>query len=181
MEGLFKISTRNRALYVPHLPEVKSCHPQQHSSYFDKFQLLLFTFGDCFTLILILFSLLFRLSLTFSVLRCSEDFAVHARKCDELLQHYSAQWRDREVYWSARDRSSIHGDLLTLIVDSFDRSKLYLPKFPLNRTPKRPAYQAYHRHLVFSTVNCLMFFDLFWFLDLLCLVILFLLEEHHLL
>lgn len=94
---------------------------------------------------------------------CSEDFAVHAKKCDELLQHYSAQWRDREVYWSARDRSSIHGDLLTLIIDSFDRSKLYLPKFPFNRTPKRPAaYQAYHRHLVFSTVNCLMFLGTFF-------------------
>eukprot|EP00435_Cladocopium_sp_Y103_P041073 s2181_g11.t1 len=34
-----------------------------------------------------------------------EDFAVHAQKCSELLAHYTAQWRDREVYWAARDRS----------------------------------------------------------------------------
>ena len=76
-----------------------------------------------------------------------QDFKVHSELCSKLLEHYAAQWRDREVYWKARDRSIIHGDLLTVIVDSFDRSKLYLPKFPLNRTPKRPAYQAYSRFL----------------------------------
>ena len=78
---------------------------------------------------------------------CLKDFALHAQKCSELLAHYTAQWRDREVYWAARDRSALHGDLLTLIVDSFDRSKLFLPRFPFNRTPKRPIYQTCQKSL----------------------------------
>lgn len=77
----------------------------------------------------------------------SQDFHVHSQLCSALLEHYAAQWRDREVYWRARERSALHGDLMTIIIDSFDRSKLYLPKFPFNRIPKRPAYQAYSRIL----------------------------------
>ena len=90
-----------------------------------------------------------------TVAATSQDFGIHSMLCHELLEHYSAQWRDREVYWRARERSAAIGDLLTLIIDSFDRSKLYLPKFPFNRTPKRPAYQAYNRSLA---ANCLFFF-----------------------
>ena len=65
---------------------------------------------------------------------------------------------DREVYWRARERSAAIGDLLTLIIDSFGRSKLYLPKFPFNRAPKGPAYQAYNRSLA---ANCLFFWNMF--------------------
>ena len=72
---------------------------------------------------------------------------MHSQLCSALLEHYAAQWRDCEVYWRARERSALHGDLMTIIIDSFDRSKLYLPKFPFNRIPKRPAYQAYNRIL----------------------------------
>ena len=79
-----------------------------------------------------------------------KDFKVHAALCDELLGHYSAQWADRQVYWKARDRSSIQKDLLTIIIDSFDRSKVSLPKWPLNRTPKRTVYEL---HLRSFTVN----------------------------
>lgn len=86
--------------------------------------------------------------LSFGSSHRAKDFAVHAQKCSELLAHYTAQWRDREVYWAARDRSALHGDLLTVIVDSFDRSKLYLPRFPFNRTPKRPVYQTCQRSLL---------------------------------
>ena len=65
--------------------------------------------------------------------------------CNKLLQHYSSQYLDRSVYWAARDRSSTQRDLLCVIVDTFDRSKLSLPRYPFDRTPKRTVYEMYLR------------------------------------
>ena len=70
-------------------------------------------------------------------IRQATDFAEHARLCDLLLGHYTQQWRDREVYWLARDRSQAQKDLLCIIVDSYDKAKVALPKFPGGRTPKK--------------------------------------------
>ena len=77
----------------------------------------------------------------------SKDFRQHAELCDELLQHYNAQWLERRTYWSARDRSCIQKDLLCIIVDSFDRSKVALPHWPYKRVPKRTVYEVYLRNL----------------------------------
>ena len=74
-----------------------------------------------------------------------EDFGDHARLCDLLLGHYTQSWRDREVYWTARQRSQVHGDLVTVILDSYDKAKLMLPKFPQGRTPKKPIYETIRR------------------------------------
>ena len=74
-----------------------------------------------------------------------EDFQEHSRLCKALLDHYHGQWLDRRVYWAARNRSIYDRDLVTLIVDSFDKSKLYLPKFPFSRTPKRTIYENCNR------------------------------------
>lgn len=74
-----------------------------------------------------------------------KDFQQHAILCDQLLGHYSQQWRDRSCYWIARDRSQLHGDLLCIIVDSYDKAKCLLPRFPFQRTPKRTVYETYKR------------------------------------
>lgn len=75
----------------------------------------------------------------------NQDFSEHASLCNQLLEHYHGQWLDRRVYWAARDRAILEGDLVCLNIDSFDKSKLFLPKFPLNRTPKRTVYETCHR------------------------------------
>ena len=77
---------------------------------------------------------------------------MHAALCDELLGHYSSQWADRQVYWKARDRSCIQRDMVTVIIDSFDRSKVSLPKWPLNRTPKRTVYELHLRPFTVTVV-----------------------------
>ena len=71
----------------------------------------------------------------------SKDFREHARLCDKLLAHYTCQYRDRQIYYAARNRSACEKDLLCIIVDSFDKAKLSLPKYPYARTPKRTIYE----------------------------------------
>ena len=78
----------------------------------------------------------------------AQDFNVHASLCSQLLEHYRSQYADRLVYWAARERSANEGDMLTVICDSFDRSKLQLPMWPLNRTPKRTVYETLQRSLL---------------------------------
>ncbi len=77
----------------------------------------------------------------------AKDFAQHAKLCDRLLAHYSSQFLDRRTYWAARDRAVYQKDILCLIVDSFDKSKISLPKYPYHRVPKRSVYEFYHRNL----------------------------------
>ncbi|CAL1156707.1 unnamed protein product [Cladocopium goreaui] len=76
-----------------------------------------------------------------------KDFDEHAKLCNQLLSHYSDQYKDRLVYWAARARSSTEGDILRMIVDSFDRSKLQLPAWHLRRTPKRTVYETINSDL----------------------------------
>ncbi|CAK9085679.1 unnamed protein product, partial [Durusdinium trenchii] len=78
-------------------------------------------------------------------IREASDFVDHAKWCDALLGHYTSSWRDREVYWLARARSRGQGDLITMIIDSYDRQKLLLPKYPYSRTPKGTTYESIRR------------------------------------
>lgn len=41
----------------------------------------------------------------------------------------------------ARERARQHGDMLVLIIDSYDKAKVTLPRFPFQRTPKKPIYE----------------------------------------
>lgn len=68
----------------------------------------------------------------------AKDFDEHAKLCNQLLSHYSDQYKDRLVYCAARARSSTEGDILCMIVDSFDRSKLQLPAWPLGEPRREP-------------------------------------------
>ena len=86
----------------------------------------------------------------------AKDFKEHAKLCERLLRHYSSQYLDRQVYWRARQRSITTKDMLTVIVDTFDRSKLSLPKWPYHRTPKRTCYEMYLRALKGNIFFCLL-------------------------
>lgn len=75
-----------------------------------------------------------------------QDFALQKQYCDELLGHYTEAWRDRQVYYQARQRAKSQNDLLVVILDSFDKCKMVLPRWAFGRTPKRPIYETTHRH-----------------------------------
>lgn len=76
-----------------------------------------------------------------------KDLKSHAEYSDRLLTHYSQTLKDRQIYWCARDRARIHGDILVLIIDSYDKAKVCLPRFPFQRTPKKPIYDRIRRTL----------------------------------
>lgn len=70
-----------------------------------------------------------------------KDFRVAAQISDRLLHHFSQTWKDREVYWCARERAKIQRDLCVCILDSYDHAKLSLPAWPMRRCPKRAVYE----------------------------------------
>lgn len=76
-----------------------------------------------------------------------KDFAQQAVLSAQLLSHYSAQWKDRQIYWMTRTRSRTERDILSNIIDSFDHSKVMLPRFPGKRTPKSSVYDSLKRAL----------------------------------
>ena len=77
--------------------------------------------------------------------RKSKDFAQHAELCNALMTHYNIQWQNRQQYWQARTRSMVERDLLCGIIDSYDKSKLLLPTWPLKRCPKKTVYELHQR------------------------------------
>lgn len=83
-------------------------------------------------------------------LRACSDFATHAKIADELLGHYTLMWRDREVYWKSRERSQTHMDQLSVVVDSYDKAKIMLPRWPANRLPKKSLYEVIRRALALN-------------------------------
>jgi hypothetical protein len=70
---------------------------------------------------------------------------MQARYSNELLSHYTSQWRDREVYWLCRQRSRTVRDILCCIIDSYDKAKVALPTFPQRRVPKSQVYETIRR------------------------------------
>ncbi|CAL1173955.1 unnamed protein product [Cladocopium goreaui] len=90
-----------------------------------------------------------QICLTCSTLRSAilktADFQEISRLSDQLLSHYCETYADRQVYYAARQRSRSQSDLLVMILDSFDKCKLVLPRWRFGRTPKRPIYEATHR------------------------------------
>jgi hypothetical protein len=75
-----------------------------------------------------------------------KDITLHLKYTDELLAHYTSQWRDREVYWMCRQRSRSVKDILCCIIDSYDKAKICLPSFPQKRTPKAQLYSTIRRY-----------------------------------
>ena len=85
----------------------------------------------------------------------AEDFVRHAHLCDELLGHFTQQYRDRELYYLARERSRGRKDLLTIIVDSYDKAKIVLPKFPMEVEIRRKGIMRNQDVLRFCLENIL--------------------------
>ena len=85
-----------------------------------------------------------------------EDVGEHCKWSDFLLSHYTKTFADRSVYWTARERSKTHQDLLTMAVGSYDKGKVTLPRWPFQRTPKKAIFESTHRNLtaysIFSRV-----------------------------
>ena len=77
----------------------------------------------------------------------AQDFQKIAEISDKLLGHYTEAWKDRQVYYQARQRSKSQADLLVMILDSFDKCKMSLPRWKFGRTPKRPIYESINRIL----------------------------------
>ncbi len=75
-----------------------------------------------------------------------QDVSDHSRLCDQLLGHYTEAWRDRQVYYQARQRAKCQNDLLVMILDSFDKCKMVLPRWKYGRVPKRSLYENTHRN-----------------------------------
>ena len=74
-----------------------------------------------------------------------QDFGMLAALSDRLLGHYTQVWKDRQTYYQARQRAKSQHDILVMILDSFDKCKLVLPRWGFGRTPKRPLYETTHR------------------------------------
>ena len=80
-----------------------------------------------------------------SGLERSEDMQSHVYWCDALLNHYTRTYQDRLVYWEARDRAKVQGDILVLIQDGYDKAKVTLPRYPFGRVPKKGIYERIKR------------------------------------
>ena len=86
-----------------------------------------------------------------------QDFQLLSQLSDQLLGHYTEAWKDRQVYYQARQRSSSQNDLLVIILDSFDKCKMSLPRWSYGRVPKRPVYENTLRILL-KFILCLYFY-----------------------
>ncbi|CAK9021468.1 Uncharacterized protein SCF082_LOCUS15362 [Durusdinium trenchii] len=75
-----------------------------------------------------------------AAIRAAKDFQEHARLSQNLFHHYTSQYKDRQVYYLARERSCLKKDLICINVDSFDKSKIALPKYPFGRVMRALEY-----------------------------------------
>lgn len=86
----------------------------------------------------------------------AEDLKSHCQFSQQLLNHYFAVLEDRKVYYTARERGKTFKDVLVLIIDSYDKAKVTLPRWPFQRCPKRPIYEQVRRSL--SANNLIFYF-----------------------
>lgn len=77
----------------------------------------------------------------------SKDLQEQSLWSDRLLTHYFQTFSDRQVYWTARERAKTFGDMLVVIIDSYDKCKVTLPRWAFGRTPKKPVYERVHSKL----------------------------------
>ena len=60
----------------------------------------------------------------------------HAQCADEYMRHLSGVFADRQAYMQYKWRAIHQRDVITIMIDSMDRSKFKLPRFPYGRCPK---------------------------------------------
>lgn len=71
-----------------------------------------------------------------SGIKTARTLHTHAQRADEYMRHLSGIYADRQVYSQYKLRASNQRDIINLIVDSMDRSKFKLPRWPGGRCPK---------------------------------------------
>ena len=71
-----------------------------------------------------------------SRIRHAKNLHQHATAADCYMRHLSGVFSDRQVYATYKVRASQQRDIINLIVDSMDKSKFRLPRFPNGRCPK---------------------------------------------
>ena len=72
---------------------------------------------------------------------------------DMLRNHHREQFLDRCIYWSWRLASRMHHDVLVIITDSLNRTKLPWPAWDVERTPHRSEHMHRPRKRV-DRSNC---------------------------
>ena len=60
----------------------------------------------------------------------------HAECADKYMRHLSGVYSDRQAYAQYKWRAIHQRDVITMIIDSMDKSKFRLPRFPHGRCPK---------------------------------------------
>lgn len=71
-----------------------------------------------------------------SGIRHAKTIQRHAQCADQYMRHLSGIYADRQVYSQYKWRAINQRDIICIIVDSMDRSKFRLPRFPQGRVPK---------------------------------------------
>ena len=64
------------------------------------------------------------------------DLAKKLRYAQLLRAHIRAQYQDRVLYWSLRFASRQYQNVLTIIIDSMDKTRFSIPRFPFGEKPK---------------------------------------------
>lgn len=64
------------------------------------------------------------------------DLGRRAAAARDLRRHIRDQYQDRVLYWSLRWASRQHQDVLVVIIDSMDKNKFALPRYPFAEKPK---------------------------------------------
>ena len=63
------------------------------------------------------------------------------------------RWRCRQAYWSARAASRARQDLLTIIYDGFDKTKMMILRWSHGRLPKTPTFERIPRVNLFLSAT----------------------------
>lgn len=146
MEAVFDFPPPTCTFVVQNLFTVASCSGQLHWTrvaiqvYISLSQGGVDQVSEFLVFLCVFASLLFQSHWAFT-----KDFLQHAKIADRLLGHYCQQWKNRECYWLARTRAQQVGDLCCMMIDSYDKAKCMLPKYPRGRTPKQVIYEQVKR------------------------------------
>ena len=71
-----------------------------------------------------------------SGIKHAKSIQSHAKFADQYMRHLSGVYADRQTYAQYKWRAIHQRDIVCAIIDSMDRSKFRLPRFPQGRCPK---------------------------------------------
>ena len=65
----------------------------------------------------------------------TQDLATRREAAAQLRAHYRSQYLDRTVYWNLRFASQTFCDVLVIIIDAMDKTKLATPRYAPGMLP----------------------------------------------